>query len=131
MNRSRSVGIAAGALAFGLLASACGADSSAGQSERARWESFGGIGEVEFGRVPDEAKRPDGSTNYDALPDYIETLGRDGKPVGYVPREYLFSSDGDSNELEATEIPVFDRELDLVGFMTDVEGFVAVGDGNG
>jgi hypothetical protein len=72
-----------------------------------------------------------GSVNPKRIPDFIETVGRTGKVVGYVPRAYLFPvarvNAPVSSKLGDVS-PVYARDLKtLVGHMYPGVGFVPLG----
>lgn len=117
MENRKSASLVVGALVIALLAGACSSP-------------WGGDA-PEFGRVPSDAKLGDGSTDLEAVPDFVEALGRDGEPVGYVPREYLFHTEEDVRAAGASEIPVYDKDLNPIGFMTDNKGFVPLHEDDG
>jgi len=72
-----------------------------------------------------------GSLNPKKIPDFVETLGRTGKVVGYVPRAYLFSVTR-VNESAPSKLggvaPIYARDLKtLVGHMYPGVGYVPLG----
>lgn len=78
--------------------------------------------------VPDAASSNSGKAIFDAIPDYVVTLGPEGEPVGYVAKDYLFVNEAGDNLhlIEAERLPVVDENLELVGFMHDNVGFVSL-----
>jgi hypothetical protein len=71
-----------------------------------------------------------GSVDPKKIPDFIATVGRTGKLVGYVPRAYLFPSHPNSpvSSKLGGVVPVYARNLKiLVGHMYPDIGFVPLG----
>jgi hypothetical protein len=70
-----------------------------------------------------------GSIDLKKIPDFIATVGRTGKLVGYVPRAYLFPSHPNSPvSSKGGGVPVYARNLKtLVGHVYPDIGFVPLG----
>jgi hypothetical protein len=73
----------------------------------------------------------DGSVDLKKVPDFIATVGRTGKLVGYVPRAYLFPTNPVGSPVSSKlggVVPVYARNLKtLVGHMYPGIGFVPLG----
>lgn len=71
-----------------------------------------------YGPIPEDAYGVDGSIDLQRVPDYVVTLGRDGRPVGYVAKADLFAATGPQT--------VVARDGSIVGHQRPGYGFVPI-----
>jgi hypothetical protein len=90
--------------------------------------------DIEAGRTPTAGSVPDspnGPVDLTKVPEYIETLDRSGKVVGYTRKEDVYAAAGtvDPNSGISRPIPVYalDDLHKIVGHMYPSRGFVRVG----
>ncbi|HLU30990.1 MAG: hypothetical protein EKK62_00575 [Acidimicrobiia bacterium] len=82
------------------------------------------------GTIPETAFADNGPVDSGQVPDFVETLGPDGKPVGYTKKEDALGLRRPTAEPSLGEpTPVYADDLTtVVGYMHPGIGFVAEGD---
>jgi len=84
------------------------------------------------GTIPVDAIGADGRVDVSLIPDFVVTLGRDGKPVGYVTRKDALDLSpravDESGRPVDVPYPVYADDLTtVVGYMVAGRGFVPLG----